>query len=82
MLVEGAELGMVLVPAVMCEESWREICTGFPLHGLSPGASRHNCRVNNRGPELGLKQGTGTSKVMSSTRPYKKKTFLLLKQNT
>lgn len=24
-LVEGAQLGVVLIPAVMCEERWREI---------------------------------------------------------
>ena len=81
-LMEGAQLGMVLVPTVVWEERWREIRPGFLPHGLSPGVSRHNCRVNNRGPELGMKQGTGTSKVISSTRLYKKTTFLLLKQNT
>lgn len=80
--MEGVQLGMVLVPTVMCEEKWREIYSGFLPHGLSAGVSRHDCRVNNQGPELGMKQGTGMSKVITSTRPYKKKIFLLLKQNT
>lgn len=75
--MEGVQLGMVLIPTVMCEEKWREICSGFLPHGLSAGVSRHDCTVNNQGPELGMKQGTGMSKVIASTRPYKK-IFLLL----
>lgn len=51
-----------------------------PSTWIVPRMSRNNCRMNNRSPELGMKRGTGMSKVIASTKPYEKMTFLHLKQ--
>lgn len=68
MVVEGAQLGIILIPAVMCEKRWREQHPGFLLRRLSPGVS--NCRVNTQCPELGMEQGTDMSGVIPATRAH------------